>query len=459
MIRNLHGRRVTVMGLGRFGGGAGVTRWLARQGATVLVTDLLPPDQLGESSRQITDLVETGRVERCLGEHREADFTDCDLVVANPAVPRPWENEYLALARSRGIPVTTEIRLLVERLSRARVIGVTGTAGKSTTAAMIHHVLRGTGRLAHLGGNIGGSLLGDLDRIRPDDLVVLELSSAMLYWLGAGVGWDDAPGFSPHVAVLTNVQPNHLDWHGTMEHYEQSKQNIFRYQQPGDLAITSADASWRKPVPLRLPGQHNQENARLAIEAVVAAAGLEPDVAARTLGDFAGLPHRLRLVASAGGQRFFDDSKATTPEATVLAVTSFDDPGRVHLVAGGYDKEIDLGAIAELRPRLAGLYTIGATGPDLAAAALRREQHRPGAGEAGGPDAHVEHCERLETAVHRAISRMGPRDILLLSPGCASWDQFDNFEQRGDEFAGHVREELAGMEKGLRKGGTEARRR
>jgi UDP-N-acetylmuramoylalanine--D-glutamate ligase len=427
MIDEFNGRRITVMGLGRFGGGVGVTRWLADRGAQVLVTDLAPAESLGESVGQIEDLINAGAVELRLGGHAASAFTSCDLVIANPAVPRPWENEYLCAARAAGVPVTTEIRLVVERLNREHVIGVTGTAGKSTTAAMVHHILAHPlvpDRQAFLGGNIGGSLLHTLEHISTSDRIVLELSSAQLYWLGEGIGYDDARGFSPHVAVLTNLAANHLDWHGSLDHYRESKQNIFRYQQPGDHRLTEDDLDPRAAgIPLRVPGRHNQRNAQFAILAADRAAGVDPARAAEALSDFPGLPHRLQLVAEHDGRRFYNDSKCTTPGATVLAVEAFEDAGCVHLIAGGYDKQIDLAPIAGLSAKLAGLYTIGTTGSTIAAEAGRLA---------------VE-CATLDRAVAAACERMEDGDVLLLSPGCASWDQFDHYEQRGEAFIEAVR--------------------
>jgi UDP-N-acetylmuramoylalanine--D-glutamate ligase len=185
----LAGARVTVMGLGRFGGGVGVTRWLAAQGADVLVTDLDPAEKLAEPLAAISSLVDSGTVRLRLGEHNASDFTGCDLVVANPAVPRPWENRFLRAAEAARVPVTTEITLLLSRLPEAmreRAVGVTGSVGKSTTTAMVHAGLSaaaGEGERVLLGGNIGGSLLGGLGRIDDRAWLVLELSSAMLYWV------------------------------------------------------------------------------------------------------------------------------------------------------------------------------------------------------------------------------------------------------------------------------------
>ena len=422
MIVEPHGQRVTVMGLGRFGGGVGVARWLAEAGVCVTVTDLQDDADLAPALQELAPLVHDGRVHLHLGGHQERDFVDCDCVVVNPAVPMPWENRFLLAARRAGVALTTEIGLTVERLSRRRVIGVTGTAGKSTTAAMIHHAVGGLGRRCHLGGNIGGSLLGRLDDIKPDDWVVVELSSAMLWWLGdAALAFGHA-GWSPHVAVMTNLQPNHIDWHGTVEHYQRSKESIFRFQEPGDHRLDAADADPGQAIPLAIPGGHNLANARLAV-ATAARIGLDPEAAARTLASFPGLPHRLELVTERDGRRFFNDSKATTPESTCLAVAAFDDSRTVHLLAGGYDRKADLSRIVELSPRLAGLYTMGATGRSLV--------------DATG-EGHAEFCETVENAVTRAVKRMKPGDVLLLSPGCASWDQFKNYEVRGATFCAVV---------------------
>ena len=436
------GQRVVVMGLGRFGGALGATRWLASQGADVLVTDLLPEEKLHESVRQLDDLVRTGRVRLRLGGHNVSDFTTCDLVVVNPAAPTPWENRFVRAAQAGGARVTSEIALVCERLpARERVIGVTGSAGKSTCTAMIAHAMNAMGERCVLGGNIGGSLLSDLDSIDGRSWVALELSSAMLHWLNAeGLGW------SPGIAVVTNLEPNHLDWHGSAEHYERCKRSILSAQRAGDHAVLGPSLSadrWRvaagvtcheidagADVPGRaLPGRHNGVNAAMSARAIACALGeARLEEAERHVATFAGLPHRLRLISDVGGVRAYDDSKSTTPDATLLAIDAVGEAierGRagVHLIAGGYDKGADLTRVARAGADLGGFYTIGATGRALAEAS----------GDGG------RYCETLDRAVERAMSAARPGEAVLLSPGCASWDQFDNFEQRGRRFADLVR--------------------
>lgn len=429
-LRDLAGKRVTVMGLGRFGGGLGVTRWLAQQGADILLTDLANAEDLAEPLAQLKPLIDDGRVTLRLGEHNVSDFTSCDLVVANPAVPRPWENRFLRSAQAAGVTMTTEVELLVINLPKsARTIAITGTAGKSTTSAMIHHALREVSDTrVHLGGNIGGSLLDSLDKIRDGHLVVLELSSAMLHWLR------DAT-WSPEVAVLTNIAPNHLDWHGTLKHYTESKRRIAGAQ-TRTLVLGPEAESWDTSAniirvnaehiaslpELRTPGAHNRTNGATAM---LAASCMHDDrrSLARAIATFPGLPHRLRLISEwANGIRAYDDSKCTTPEAAALAIEAIRDvtSGTIHLIAGGYDKGVDLSPMtdAALASRAA-VYTIGETA-DAIDALL---------------EGKATNTRTLASALDAIVSKLRPDDAILLSPGCASWDQFGNYEQRGRAFA------------------------
>ena len=435
---DLSGKRVTVMGLGRFGGGVGVTRYLVKQGADVLVTDQLKPDDLTDS----LDKLEGLPIDYRLGEHNVSDFTTCDLVVANPAV-KP-DNRFLRAAEAAKIPITSEIRLLVEALpNRQRIIGVTGTAGKSTTTAMIGHILNQLGpHEAWVGGNIGGSLLDHLEDITPDDWVILELSSFMLHGLREGK-------WSPHIAVVTNINENHLDWHGSLTAYVADKQVILDYQDPvldvavlgpGVAALLNARTrqvhlheaqakllTTRKT--LRLPGDHNRYNATLAVD-TAQLVGVPRDQAEQAVVDFPGLPHRLQFVHEHNGVRYYNDSKCTTPEAAGLAIHSFKSD-TVHVILGGYDKGSDLTSIDCLAAysRCAGVYTIGATGPVIHAAA-----------KSASRSVLAVACGDLDTAVREAISRAKPGQVVLLSPACASWDQFDNYEQRGERFIDLVKQ-------------------
>jgi UDP-N-acetylmuramoylalanine--D-glutamate ligase len=482
----LAGRRVVVMGLGRFGGGAGAVRWLAGLGAELVLTDLASAESLAQPLLAIEDLVETGAVELRLGGHDEQDFRNVDLVVVSPAVPKPWNNRFIQVAVESGARLTTEIRILVDRLpNQSRIISVTGTAGKSTTTAMIAHILRELSPThledarIWLGGNIGGSLLPRVSEISSDDWVVLELSSAQLYWLGDWfVGRQDEQGWSPNLAVVTNIMSNHLDWHETFEHYERCKRNITHFQSSegrGRIgfsrtgcscvhnktmtdsgtavsAVVGGDSTGETPIPpeaiipqdmLMIPGQHNRLNAELAVDAVCEAftsigIAVDADVLLDAARSFTGLPHRLQLVAEAardtGVIRAYNDSKSTTPEAVALAIQAFDeDPSvgadRVHLICGGYDKGVDLSPMYEPAATCRAVYAIGATGRAIAVAVEIK-------------CSHVVECSDLSAAVEQAARAAKPGDVILLSTGCASWDQFTNYEERGRAFTTQIRQFL-----------------
>lgn len=420
------------MGLGRFGGGLGVAKWLHAQGARVLVTDLATAEALVAPLSELPEDIETR-----LGEHAERDFTSADLILASPAVTKPWANQYLKAAQNAGVRITTEIGLAIERLpDRTRTIGVTGTAGKSTTSAMLARALEATNQRVYLGGNIGGSLLET--KIDSDAIIVLELSSFMLHWLGQS-------SWSPGTAVVTNLAPNHLDWHETFDHYEESKRHIADHQHPGDLLLTDlwpelTTATRVRPIEdlprLALPGTHNRANGAMALTAATATLERlniphDREAMIRAIAIFPGLPHRLQFIATHAGVSFYNDSKCTTPEAVALAVDALADripKANIHLIAGGADKGADLSPIATLARTIGSLHTIGTTGPHICELA------------AGGKAAHH---GTLEAAFKAAVGEASEQHAALLSPGCASWDQFTNYEERGATFTDLVHRWIA----------------
>ena len=428
-LQELRGKRVTVAGLGRFGGQIAAARWLVEQGAVVLVTDQAPPEKLADSVRQLEGMP----IEFQLGRHREEDFAQSELIVASPAIPP--SSPFLQAARSAGVPITGEIRLFIERCP-APIVGVTGTKGKSTTTAMLGEILRRR-FVTWVGGNIGHSLLPELVNIQKHHLVVLELSSFMLEHLSA-LRW------SPHVAVVTLIAADHLDWHGSAEAYVNAKANIVRFQHPDDFAVLNEEDAVamalasqtsarvvrfgvkdRRPLDLLLPGRHNQFNAQAAFAAAYEL-GVGRDDAEEALRHFRGLPHRLQLVHEERGVSYYNDSIATVPEAAMAALISFPSK-RVIQIVGGSDKGLPLTALCNaLLERAKAVLCIGVTGVKLA-----QMMSEP----ASQSSAAVYHCGDLPTAMKmaRGIAALG--DVVLLSPGCASYDQFVNFEQRGETFA------------------------
>jgi UDP-N-acetylmuramoylalanine--D-glutamate ligase len=427
-MQELRNKRVTVMGLGRFGGGIAVARWLVGQGAKVLVTDKDPAEKLVESVEQLAGLP----IEFRLGEHREEDFRGADLIVASPAVP--LNNAYLHAARGAGVPITTEMRLFVERCPARRMLGVTGTKGKSTTTSMLGAMLA-TKYKTWVGGNIGGSLLPELPQMRADDLVLLELSSYMLEHLRR-LKW------SPHVALITMLAQDHVEWHGSVDAYIEAKKVLLAFQKPTDFAVLNATCpqcvgltqstkgkvvlfglEGRRPFEMKIPGIHNQVNAQGAFAAAACLGVTWEEAQGALQNGFTPLPHRLQLVHEERGVRYYNDSIATIPEAAIAALDSFP-VGKVIQIVGGRQKDLSLAEMcATLAARAKAVLCIGEKGPEIARAI------RSATGAA------VHECGDLAGAVRTARSIAQAGDIVLLSTGCKSYDQFTNFEQRGDAFA------------------------
>jgi UDP-N-acetylmuramoylalanine--D-glutamate ligase len=357
--------------------------------------------------------VEVVRADRELGNDGELSLLDeVGLLVKSPGVP--GEAPLVAEARRRDVPVWSEVELASSLLPNP-ILGVTGTNGKTTTAEWLGFILG-----APVGGNVGRAL-SELDgEVEPGHIVVCELSSFQL---------EDIVDFRPGIAVLLNLEPDHLDRHGSFEAYRNAKLRIFENQTGDDVAVVprgfehevkarrvdfAADDSL--PVEPSLRGAHNRENAAAAAAAARAAGATEEQIA-RGLREFNGVPHRLELVAERDGVTYVNDSKATNVAAALRALDAYED-APVRLILGGSRKGEDFAPLAAaLGPNISAVYVIGETADELARAI-------PDTIRAGD----------LATAVERAASAAQPGEVILLSPAAASYDQFRDFEERGEEF-------------------------
>jgi UDP-N-acetylmuramoylalanine--D-glutamate ligase len=361
-------------------------------------------------------------VEVVLGAEDPALLDGVDLLVKSPGVPS--EVPLAAAARDRGITVWSEVEL-GSRILPNPMLGVTGTNGKTTTAELLGAVFRAADRHVAVAGNVGRPLTGLDGALDADAWIVCELSSFQL---------EDIDSFRPRVAVLLNVTPDHLDRHADLEAYRAAKLRIFENQGPDDTAIVPrgfdavpggarrVEFAVDDPLPAepRIPGEHNRENAAAAT-AAARAVGIPDAAIAEALRSFAGVPHRLELVRELDGVRWINDSKATNPEAAERALGAY--PPGLRLILGGSRKGASFTALAEKarESRVSRAYLIGETADEIAEA-LAREGVR------------FRHSRDLAQAVADARADAEPGDVVLLSPACASYDQFTNFEERGDRF-------------------------
>jgi UDP-N-acetylmuramoylalanine--D-glutamate ligase len=404
-------KRVLVVGLARSGLAAAAS--LARRGVSVVAAD------------RSAD-VDAGRlgglgVELRLGTEEEALLEGVDLVVKSPGVPA--ESALVAAARSRGVPVWSEVELGYRLLpAGSRLIGVTGTNGKTTTTELLGAILRAAGRPVEIAGNVGRALTDAAENAVEASWIVCELSSFQL---------EDVHTVACEVAVLLNLEPDHLDRHGSFDAYRAAKLRIFERARakvvPRGSGLDGIEFSADDPLPAEplIPGLHNRENAAAAT-AAARAAGVSDDAIAEALRSFPGVPHRLELVRELRGVRWVNDSKATNTAAARRGVAAYDAPLR--LILGGSLKGEDFVPFAgELPANVRSIYLVGAAGEELATALDATGRGYVRAGD-------------LATAVSRAAADAEPGDIVLLSPACASFDQFANFEERGDAFRRLVQE-------------------
>jgi UDP-N-acetylmuramoylalanine--D-glutamate ligase len=404
--------RALVVGLARSGLAAAAA--LAARGIQVVANDRAADVDAG----RLGDL----GVELRLGtEEEEALLEGVQLVVKSPGVPA--DSPPVAAARSRGIPVWSEVELGYRLLpAGAYLIGVTGTNGKTTTTELLGAILRVAGRRVEVAGNVGRALTDAAVAAPEGAWIVCELSSFQL---------EDVHTLACDVAVLLNLEPDHLDRHGSFEAYRAAKLRIFERARvkvvPRGLGIDGIEFSADDPLPAEplIPGRHNRENAAAAT-AAARAAGVPDDAIAEGLRLFPGVPHRLEQVRELRGVSWINDSKATNTAAARRGVTAYDAPLR--LILGGSLKGEDFGPFArELPANVRSIYLVGEASDELAAAldAAGRAYLRAG---------------DLATAVSRAAADAGPGNVVLLSPACASYDQFANFEERGDAFRRLVEE-------------------
>jgi UDP-N-acetylmuramoylalanine--D-glutamate ligase len=404
-------RRALVLGLARSGRAAAAA--LARRGVGVVAADRSPgvdPGRLGDLG-----------VELRLGTEEEALLEGVDLVVKSPGVPA--ESPLVTVALTRGIALWSEVELGYRLLpAGAQLIGVTGTNGKTTTTELLGAILRAAGRSVEVAGNVGRALTDAAESAADESWIVCELSSFQL---------EDVHTLACDVAVLLNLEPDHLDRHGTFDSYRAAKLRIFERARtkvvPRGFGIDGIEFSADDPLPAEplIPGRHNRENAAAAT-AAARAAGVADDAIAEALRTFPGVPHRLELVRELHGVRWVNDSKATNTAAATRGVAAYDDPLR--LILGGSLKGEDfVPFVRELPPNVRSIYLVGAATDELAAALDEAGRSYLRTGD-------------LPTAVAHAAGDSEPGDVVLLSPACASYDQFANFEERGDTFRRLVEE-------------------
>jgi UDP-N-acetylmuramoylalanine--D-glutamate ligase len=377
---------------------------------------------LARSGQAATErLVERGdevvQVDRSLGNEEDVRLLDgVDVVVKSPGVPQ--EAPIVRAARDRAVPVWSEVELGFQlRPAGARLVGVTGTNGKTTTCELLGAIFRAAGLDVVIAGNVGTPLTS----VRKGDWIICELSSFQL---------EDVETVACDVAVLLNLEPDHLDRHGTFEAYRDAKLRIFERSRaqvvPLGLGLEGIEFSADDPLPAEplIRGAHNRENAAAAAAAARAAGVAEPAIAAG-LRTFTGVPHRLEPVGEVGGVRFVNDSKATNVAAARRGLAAYADE-RVHLILGGSLKGEDFRPLAgAIGPNVLSVHLIGEAASSLARALPGLAVHDDGT---------------LEEAVALAFEKARAGEVVLLSPACASYDQFENFEQRGDFFRRLVRE-------------------
>jgi len=445
-VIELKDKRIVVMGLGSFGGGQDSVRFACEQGGHVIVTDLADEAKL----RETIDSLRSLPIAWHLGGHLEENFRTADVVIVNPAVPP--ENPFLQIARRAGAVITSQVELFFERCP-ARIAAITGSNGKSTTTALTAHLLEAASASdawaygnVYLSGNIGNHpLLGLLKDLTEKDIVVLEISSFQIEQLSQCKRGAD-------VALLTNLSPNHLDRHGTFEAYAAAKRILFEKQRPNPdfspvsvfnaedqtglqwfeeyskqdfrrcLLFKAEDICEEYRRVFRLPGRVNLQNLAAALT-IADVFGADQKKLREAVSSFQGLEHRMQFVAEIGGVRWYNDSKATTPVSTMAALNGIEEPKI--LIAGGYDKHIGFEELGRcIANRCRAVVLIGQTADKILDAV-----------KAAGPSMTiVQKAASMEEAVLLCSKMAQKGDVVLMSPACASYDMFKNYQERGNVF-------------------------
>jgi len=420
-------KKITLMGLGILGRGINLAKFLAGLGAKLTITDLKKKRELASS---LKELKRFKGVKYILGRHRLMDFRNKDIIIKAAGVP--FDSKYIKEARKNKIPVEMDASLFA-KLSKAKIIGITGTRGKSTITHFIHLALRENNQRVFLGGNIRGiATLPLLKKVKENDIVVLELDSWQLQGFGD-------PKISPDIAVFTNFLPDHLNYYrGNMSQYFNDKANIFKHQSKENYLILSQQANqeikkrykgkikskiiirnrFPKNWTTQLIGQHNRDNLALGIKALEIL-GIKKGSIKKAVEEYPGIPGRLEFVRNLRGVLYYNDTNASSPEATIAALNSFEQ--NVILIAGGSHKNLDYSQMMKtIQKRAKALVLIKGGGTDKMAKYLK--------------DYPFKMANNMEEAVKKAVGYSQKGDIILLSPGTASFGVFKNEYDRGEQF-------------------------
>ncbi len=390
-------KKVVIMGLGLHGGGVGSAKFFVKQGAKVLVTDLRSRKELEPSFKKLKSGINRDYPKFVLGRHRKEDFINADLIIRNPGVPR--ESIYLKIAKKNNIPVKTDIDIFFD-LYKGKIIGITGTKGKSTVATLIYLLLKKKYPKVFLAGNIGVS---PLDIISKKGIAVLELSSFELEYLKK----------SPEIALITNLFPDHLNRYKSFRDYIEAKKSIFKYQGKKDILILNKNIKF-KSKGKRYFFDGSNTSAAVAVAEIMK---VPEKHIKKVISGFKGVAHRQEFIAVKKGVSYFNDTTATNPDAVILALKRFKKPV---LIAGGEDKNLNYSALAKEIKKLDFVILFPGTASD------KIKKHLKGF--------KIYNVKSMKQAVKKAASLARKGDIVLLSPGAASFNMFKNEFDRGNQF-------------------------